>query len=476
VNQRPPWLPYAVFVTAGVALYARAFAVQRYGDDLGFVLPTPIDPLFHFAAPHPNHDWYRPVEAMLLALVQNGCGLAVWPIHALAVTLHLALALLVRAIARDLGLRDAAAWLAAVWCLTAQVAVMAVTSSDTLSQQLAALGVTAAAWQFHRALRDGDGRGLAIGWLAAALALWGKESGLAVVPVSCLVAAPWIGQRAARRRAATAVAGVGLLAAVYWLCRARVVAELPQLGTQDYGFAVGLNIPLNVANLWGAVLTPLSTVDLVRWMQLGPAWAFGLATLPAAGLLVWTAYAWGDRRRLLIELLLLAAAALLPTALLHHVSELYAYQALPWLSILAGGALAELLPRWREAVVAGLLVMQVVTVQGKLTQMRANGERTASYLAQLAAVVEELPPGGQVYLVEGPGEPWRYGVFVLPGFRVFDHSVGGLPTILGRPDLRFALRGHGDMPDLQPGEVAVTLAVDAQTVVRLAPAEANLDS
>jgi len=368
MTRRPVWLPVALFVAGGALLYARALSLQRYGDDLGFVLPTPLDPWFHFRGPHPNHPWYRPLEALCLALAQNRFGFATWPVHALAVALHLALALLVRAVARDLGLGDAAAWLAALWLLVAQVAVMAVASGDTLSQQCAALGVTATAWQADRFLRSGQRRALALVGLAAALALWGKESGLAVVPVAGVVVVAH-GRDATRRgRTLAVLLVVGALAGLYWLCRAQVVASLPQLGSADYGFELGLNIPLNLANLWGASLSPVSTVAMVRWMQLGPRWAFGLAALPAVALMVAIAVAWRGRRPLLTAVLCLAAAALLPTALLHHVSELYAYQALPWLALLAGGTLAAAPRRWRAGLVALLVVAHGVAVQGKLTR------------------------------------------------------------------------------------------------------------
>lgn len=475
MSRRPGWLPLAAFVTAGVALYARALSIQRYGDDLGFVLPTPIHPLFHFTAPHPFQFWYRPLEAMVMACAQNVWGLAVWPLHAVALGLHLTLALTVRALGRDLGLSDAAAWLAALWLLFAQVAVMAVASGDTLSQQLAALGVTVAGWQTQRYVRDGHRRALLWAGLAAAVALWGKESGLAVVPVVGVIALAHGRSATAAPRAWASVALVLGLAVLYGLCRARVVSSLPQLGTSGYGFQLGLNIPLNLANLWGACLSPVSTVAMVRWMQLGPAWAFGLSLLPATAMLAGMAGVWHHRRAALAILAALATVSLLPTALLHHVSELYAYQALPWVALLVGGMLAALPTRWRLGLVLVLLVAHGAAVQGKLTAMRANGERTASYLAELQPLLPTVPAGGRVCLVDGRGGRWRYAVFVLPGFRVFEYALDGLPIVLGRRDLQFELRGAGDVPPPAPGQLVVTLSADERRLEVLRPVEGDLD-
>ena len=474
MSRRTPWLVALGFAAAALLLYARAFAVQRYGDDLGFLLPPPINPLFHFAAPHPQQPWYRPIEAMVFALVQNGFGLAVWPLHLVALTLHVGLALLVRQIAWDLGLDERAAWLAAVWFLVAQVGVMAVASGDTLSQQCSALGVTAMAWLLRRGFREGDARTLGLSCLAAALALWGKETGVAVVPVALVIAAPQL--KAQRRRTLGVLAGLALLAAVYWLCREHASAAEPQLGEKVYGFQLGLNIPRNVVFLWGASLSSVSTVRLVQWLQLGPHWAFALAMLPAAGLGFWTLYAWRDRRRLLLGLVVLSGVSLLPMILLHHVSELYTYQALPWLSILVGYGLARAWPAGRGTIVGLLLLAQIVGVEGKLDRMGSVGQRTASYLEQLRPIVAEMPAGGRLILVDELEAGWRYGVFSLPGLQVFIHGLDGLPVVLGRSDLQYHLNEPEEVSPPRPGDVLVGVSEDGTTLRRLAwPMEMHRD-
>jgi len=473
MSRRGTWLGIAALVVAGLVLYARAFSIHRYGDDLGFVLPTPVDPFFHFTSPHPIRGWYRPLEAMLLAFCQNGVGLATWPIHALAIGLHLTLAWMVYAIGRELGLIEAACWLAAGWLLVAQGGVMAVASLDTLSQQLAALGLTAAAWQAHRFLRDGHRSALLFAIVASAVALWGKESGVAVVPVLAVIAAAH-GEAGPRRRLATFVT-VAVLAVIYWLCRNAIGADGPELGTAAYGFDFGANMPLNAAVLWGACLSPVSTVAMVRWMQLGPAWAYVLATLPTLLLMLGMVAAWRGRRGLFYALAAVAVAAMFPAVLLHHVSELYAYQALPWLALLTGATLAAIPRRWRTGVVASLLLLQVIAVQSKLSAMIANGDRMASYVDQLRPVVASLPRDGTVYLIDDVGGRWRYGVFVLPGFRVFEYALGGLPTVLDRPDLTFVLRGAGQLPEPAPGQAVVILDTDEQRLQVLSQREADHD-
>jgi hypothetical protein len=205
-----------------------------------------------------------------------------------------------------------------------------------------------------------------------------------------------------------------------------------EMGQGPYQFRVGLNIPSNLAMILGAALTPVSTVSIMNALTLGDTiFLLGTGLVAAGSLLVAIWGLWQDGRAWLwLVVTTVGVISLFPMVLLNHVSEMYAYGAMPFVGMLLGGGWAAVLERFRarrlilvlgSIGLAGLLLLNVAGIQSKAHLMVANGEAVQSILLQLKEFIPAIPANGRLLLVNPPS-PVRssYSVFIVNGFDVFE--------------------------------------------------------
>jgi hypothetical protein len=160
------------------------------------------------------------------------------------------------------------------------------------------------------------------------------------------------------------------------------------------------------------------------------------------------------------------------------VSELYAYNALPYVSLIVGAGLGQLLALtrpgslWRGVVIAllvALLASLAVAVVGKARMMHANGERAGRLLEQVARHLGDVAPGGEVVLVDPDSGERSYAVFLLPRFDPLgEYCRHRLRQLAGRPDLnvRQIKQSQVATAPIPPGSVLLTLEGDRVVVYR----------
>lgn len=465
------WL---VLLGLGLLIYGVGLAGQRYGDDLGFIYAQPGQVvLYYFTHDNPNHGWYRPLEAMVYALVQTVWGSATWPLHLFQLGLHLGLVGLIwglvagrtltpqpplPTVGERLGVRGWSAAplaLAVTYALVAQANAIAVASCDTLSQVLGALTGWLCLWQLDLALRgprtDRRRYLVAVFWLAVSLLCKESSTGFVLAALGLLA---WHRRRQLKALLAYAAPMV-VVTFSYLLIRAAVLPAQPVAPEEGYAFHFGPNVLRNLALLGAAAMVPVSSAAVA----LGPLWLKLLGAVCGLVLLGGAAVGWRGHGRNAAGWLLLGGATLAPMLLLNHVSELYLYNALPAVAVLLGVGWGRLVTQRRGLVVllGSLLLGHLVSLETKLVRMVDNGVRAQALLRQLEPTASEVADGGTLYLVEPPGLPPKYSVYVLPGFQVLRHGLMRIPQMVQRPGLRVVLIDSGQAaPVPQPGDQVAT--------------------
>jgi len=335
--------------------------------------------------------------------------------------------------------------LAAIFFLVAQANAIAVLSIDTLSSICATLFGLITLWL----LVPGDFSAESVALrrlsqycfapLTFLLSLLSKESGVSVWPMAvvCLAAFPEVAHSKPidwRRKRQLILVALPLLLVLllYLVLRSATGATPAEIGQGPYQFRVGLNIPSNLAMVLGAALTPVSTVSIMNALSRGDTAFLLAAGLVTGGSFLVAVYGlWCDGRSWLwLTASTFAVLSLFPMVMLNHVSEMYAYAAMPFAGMLLGGGWAAALERLRarrpvfvlgSIGLAGLLLLNVAGIQSKAHLMVANGEAVQRILLQLKEFIPAIPANGRLLLINPPS-PVRssYSVFVVNGFDVFE--------------------------------------------------------
>jgi hypothetical protein len=161
----------------------------------------------------------------------------------------------------------------------------------------------------------------------------------------------------------------------------------------------------------------------------------GIGLLVSIGL--WRARQHG----LALYLLLITTISLCPMVFLNHVSELYTYNAMPFVALLVGlGAATWQLktgPKFATllyAVLAAIAVLNVLAVRSKGSMMVSNGQRAEELAGQLATIAED-PRVHQLILANPHSASREYSVFVMNHFRVLEHGLNIVSQRAHRQDL-----------------------------------------
>ena len=437
------------WVVVAVCLYSTGLNGAYYGDDYLFAAARPVaNPLRHFVDTSLLSGWYRPIEAVILTSIQSAWQLDPRPVHALALFFHLvAIVLVTGAMRGQGGSRIAVAAAGGVMAIS-QANAMAVLSIDTLSQLMSTLAGFGAVLI---AGRTSPGQPFGRRVLTAVLlllALFSKESGFAWLPallgtIALRRDAP-PGTRA-RDKALDVVALLAVTALFFWM-RSRTDAPSLSFGNLRYQMQIGSNIPANLGLLALAALLPGSNVWFVDAYRAGHTATVALMIAGAVALAAWTVLGIAFSTRRLRGFAWLACAALVvgPLLPLNHVSELYAYAAMPLLA-LAFGIAAEgwqerargiARPAWVAFVVA-LAVSHGAAIVDKAGLMKRNGIEATRLMARVEPWVARVPERGELRLVQPDSLARRYSVYRLNGFRPIEYSEQWLRDRHDRPDMQF---------------------------------------
>ena len=494
-SRREAPLALLALLIGGLALFAPGLRSGYFGDDLMFVHDSHAHGIVpYFTDGRALSVWYRPIEAMILAAVQSRVGWDTFPVHVVALAAHVLECWIVWLAVRRLGGSARASVLAAIAMLVSQANAMAVLSTDTLSQLLSTLFGSACLLLLSP--RAADLRSPAVAplrsWIAAlgawacfTLALFSKESSVALLPLVAVVA--WLspGPPAFSGRVGRVVRlmlPLVLTFAVFMLLRRMANGPAPAFGEQRYNLRLGPNVLANLALVLGSACLAGSSVSVygalaahgIRGLLASPT---DPATLTVVAIAAGTVLVLGllgvglvrsKQRALLLTLLACSVLAVAPMLLLNHVGELYTYAAMPFIAVVFGWVIAEWwerlpAPPARAALAIGLaalLVSHVLAVRQKLELLRVNGGRAAVLLAEVGPFVAQVAPGGTLLLVEPRGTAGGYSIYRTSGFHPIEYGRYWLREHYHRPDIYVRVIAESELtanPGWLVGAVALTL-------------------
>ena len=490
-------LSVVAFLVFGIGLYTDAFTARHYSDDFYFIYgDSPHSVAYWFVHTNPyNVLAYRPLESVIYAALQKAFGaFNAAPLHAVNFGMHVTLAWLTLHVMLQLGFTRTQSLLGASYGLVSEVQVPAVAGLDSLSQMMGAALGSISIWLlwrslWSRSLADGTWRqrpnmGL-LGWSVTTflLALFSKETSFGFFVSLSLLVGMW-GFHARHYpsgavRAAPYLIPYAACTLVALGVRGWVGGRGPTFGFGRYDLQFGFNnIAENVMSTVAGWAMPFSTAQVYLAIQGGHVWSVALMAAGTSLFIVFVT--WGVWRSVHLQrcasltLLTMAIAALLPVMFM-HMSELYLYNSMPFISIIVGTGLGTFLERMRSKApqrrVAGIVMMLAIAVllsahafavRQKVSLMKRQGERAAELLQKITAHAKHLPPGGQLVLLEQPSEEPKYSVYVMHGFDPIREGTRYVKEMSGRPDIQVDLYSTADPKALDrlPSE-AVVLSLES---------------
>lgn len=484
------WL-MALFLM-GYLVYSTGIAIPYYADDFLFFKEfSCADILDRFLGKGRGIGFYRPIEAAFLACVQDHFGTSTVPIHIATISLHSLLAYLVFVALLRTGSCPSQAVLGSLFMLLSQANASAVMGNDTSSQISGTFFGCVSLWFLYlsfpnvQSITNSSG---SIDWgrhsssvFAFAAALLSKESSVSFFPLLFAVMLFKFRDRGMKEEKSPIRKGffvflpfVVVLVA-YIAIRSLIGASQASVGSGRHNFTIGLNILENLTLLLFASVIPMSSVTAftgIKSGQLGTVAVAALASLVFVGSVGYglcQSRQWGN----LFALGILAIGALFPMAMLNHVSELYAYNAMPLFAMIVGiglGALYEraMTPRSKQIVVAMLCLLfasHIVAVRMKASLMHENGTRAGILLNEIQPYARRVPPGGELVLVNPDDNRPEYSIFQMRGFNVFRNGVARIKEMANRPDIKVKIIAQ---EDLQPAryntQQAVVLTLEGTSI------------
>ena len=459
-----------------LALYTPFVNAPYFSDDLLFYFTPPAQHWYlYFGKAAVVFHAYRPLEAIVLSTIQSHLRFDTWPIHVIALAAHAGLCCVIWLAAIRLRFKPSEAFVASALMLVSQVAEPALLGNDTLSQVVSAFLGASSMWLLSKPLVEGKaGSSLSTARLAASIgcylaSLFFKETALGFLLVAglltCFIAlreTTW-GRRLLSL--ARLLLPYGLATGLYLL--ARIHAGGPVSSSGDYRLNVGMNGLRNLGLFLFASLNPFSTVTTAVSAELRDedTLLIVIGTVSFLAIVILTGVLTSSRKILSLILLACAAGALFPAFLLQHISELYLYNAFPFLALLFAGAFGSLWRRGkavRVVVVICLGVMfcgQVIAVRQKSSLMYKNGQTAAGMRATLSPYIEKLPPHSTVLLVRNNPPAPRYSVFLLNGLDVLEYGAPKLGPMYGRPDVDVRIVNGSDIPFIRADDHILILAL-----------------
>lgn len=471
---------WALLFIASLALYWPGLRAGYFSDDLLFFFNSPPRHLLdYFLTRGAAAQAYRPLEAIILSFIQQHFRFETLPIHLLSLSAHAGLCCAVLGAGQRLGFRRFENGVACLFMLVAQVGAPAVLGNDTMSQSASVFfgGLSTlalySAWleRSRERIWPVSGKWLTVSVISFAISLFLKETALGFLVVAVLlIGVIALEERSWAARLKTAI-GLSLpyggAALLYLVARLHAGGAMSQSGS--YRIQVGVNILRNLAEFSIAALGPMSTVN--------GATAVALHRAPEliAGALGWvlivTTMLMGiglsHRRLPALWLLAAAVAALFPSYLLTHISELYLYNAIPFLALAFAIGVGGLWNRgmWGRLaalVCTGLLIGGHIYADRQKAQLMAlNGRRAGVIYAAITRSLPAVPPDGRILLVNPPDRVPEYSVFLLKGFDVVDLGNLRIGPIFGRPDVRVELIEERRVRNLPPKKDQLLLRLDA---------------
>jgi len=455
----------SLFIFA-LIIYATFLNAWYFADDFQLIFSgSGYSLVDHFIKKSPNNQFYRPLQNAFLAFSQQTYGIySTWPVHLLQLILHSCLGFITMQVARFCGCSRRLSFFAGLFTIAVQGSVHSVVSNDTLSQVGGTVFGYASLWLLLLVLDKNKSFSLLSITLFAG-AIFFKETSisfLTLIPLLVLLlnySSPlekkkWIG---ILKQIVIVVVPYIFVFAIYLFIRQQIVTSSFRIGPGLYDFNFGANIIKNFVQLTISLLSPVSTVLLMKAIY-SQAWVLLLIyLLPMLCLIGFSVFTLVDLFGLRKGLTLLGAwfaivfCSFIPVVFLNHVSELYVYNA----TLIYVVALIWLVQRSKQrgykVVVLIALLLHGASSYSKAQHMHNNGERARRGVEQIVAYGKSLPLNSTITLAKDTeSRIISYSVFLIKGENLIGFNYPLLSTLMNRKDI--TVRKEGDAK----GETKIT--------------------
>jgi hypothetical protein len=488
----------------GFLIYFRGIDIPYYADDFLFFSGSSCsNVLDRFLGKARHMGFYRPIEAAFLTCIQEYFGLNTIPIHIATISLHTVLSYLVFVFLLKVGFSRTQAILGSLFMLFSQANASAVLGNDTLSQVSGTFFGCLSLWFLYISFPNGQAaeamtdrtyrvRNYCISVLAFTIALFSKESSVSFFPLLFGIIAFHVHdiktkvEKTSLRDSVLAFLPYVVILAAYLTTRSSIGATQLALGHERYNFHIGRNVVENLALLFVASVIPLSSVTVFTSVKSGEISMIAFSALASVLFIVLLADGlWMSARHGLIFLLgAFGIGALFPMVLLNQVSELYAYNSMPFVSMIAGISLGTLFHfanthRSKQMLAVTLVVLfasHIIAVNQKSSLMQENGARATMLLAGIQPYAQRLSKNGELLLLNPDDSRPEYSVFLMRGFNVLSDGLSRIKETSNRNDISVRIIEEKDLNAARhDGHDSVILYLDGD-FIRVMGQSANVSS
>lgn len=482
---------FALLCIAAYLLYSPGISTPYFGDDIYRMfsrIPTPIWTVF--TMDRMNISFYRPLEDLFLIANQAAFGNSTLVLHIVIIGMHALFASVLFIGTLRIGFSRTQGMIAASLMLVAQANVSAVISNDTFSQVAGTLLGVCSLYYLYRALvatnfsqkpyREWYWSGV----LLFTLSLFAKESSASFL-AGIILLLLFFGRKnisRSQRFIDIASGAMPFLAAtlLYMIMRLAAHSKLPAVGQGRYDFYPGLSVVKNAGLLILNCLLPYSSVDLYL-AALAHHWLILLASGILISLLVFLLARVMLQYRLDRRVLLLACMVLVsvfPAAAMNHVSELYSYNTMPFIVLLVGIGLGDIIDWMKIGRGAGniallfaelLLFLNAISVYEKTALLDHTGKRTEIVVQQIAIFAPKVSPAGSLFLVNPPMHEPQYSMFLSHDFFIVIQGDRRINELAGRPDINVKIVGDDDWKNIRPSPGSIALTLEGDRVKQIFP-------
>jgi hypothetical protein len=481
------YLITAVFIVIGFIIYSPGITSSRYGDDYTIVPERNISVFKEiWTTTYQRWMFFRPIEDSITTLFIFAFGWNTLPTHIFFILIHCTFSVFVYYVLLKLKLPRLGALFGALFMLVAQVNVTTVGGNDTLGQLISSSLSFLNLWIMYRAV-DTSGEGKFINsrlyiysLVIFALCLLTKESSAAFIPLLfllLLIKIPVITTRsfADAKRILLLLVPYVIIFLVFFYIRSGIVPYKPGIGTGNYDFNIGLNIPKNIGMLIFSLLLPITSVRVFEAVQFKD-YKFLMTAAFLAGLFGAMIFSGVWRSRKFKEALVIICfiiAGFFPPVLLNHVNEQYTYYSMPFAAMLIAIGLGYYTDNLKGAlrtiflsVLTVFFMLNSLSVMEKNALMKELGSRAEVLMEQVKPYFPAIPSNGSLVLVNPPTKELRYSAFKQPGFEPLHYTEFMMYDIAGRNDFTLLVieRNEIEKHD-KPGSLLLTF--DGEEVVRV---------
>jgi hypothetical protein len=466
-------------------IYWHALRIPYFGDDFQWFFPKPSDMLFgNFFHRAPDNNWYRPLQSMVLAFIQMMWGADTLPIRVVHLLLQASIGVLIFRVLRYWKVSFASSLIAALYFAVSQAATFAVICNDTMSQMMGSLFGALTLWNLYlgmKHVREGSSfpnSRTALCLLTFLFSLVSKETSAGLcfgVFTLILVMEPRNEKnRIKRGKVATRVLPFFLVGLMYVAMRFSVGATMPSYGSNSsYELHLGFNILKNIGLFAFQSVLPFSSALLAHKLYdrniLALAGIVGVTAMLGTTLLygIWRS----PQRRLIFDILCFALFAITPAIFLNHVSEVYLFNALPYVAVAFGFAIEYY---WKEsaravrisfsALLTIVFIANIVGAVQKTASLAEESSRSQVLMQQIYPIVSKLPNNGRLYLVNPVTYEFEYSVFAMKGFNVVKYADPWILRHTDRPDASIYVLDSAEYRDSTAFHPGATYTLDMKNL------------